>query len=393
MVGKFPLTLLGIFPPLLFAEDNKKLPQTGWELLFRPRLELVDVKDNGKRSAAALTSRISGTLFGRFRNLNWKIQLTASVVLYDRFSPERKDYEFVAEEDQIRPTELSVFWRREKYGFKLGRFRIKLDDERLIGSVDWRQMPQTFDAFYGFVEPISNLKIGLYYLFGRQGVLNTLSTTTFDKGQPFNYSPVVFVRYSPLKGTVISLLYVDLRKNSSTYGGNLSVKLNRVSIKAGFYGQRNRVAKKNSYLWRLFLDFPIKDFNFGLGYERFSKGFITPLTTLHKFNGWSDVFLKYTATSSDYGLTDFQGKIYYRSPFGTLGFIYHLFGSTEKLPSSSKRFGDEIDLLYKVSFGKNLSFLVKGARYVPNRKGCEESYCKETNKFWIALTFSFGGSF
>ena len=122
----------------------------------------------------------------------------------------------------------------------------------------------------------------------------------------------------------------------------------------------------------------------GAGYELLGgdtqRGFQAPLSTLHKFNGWADVFLNTPAT----GLED----VYFKagSTIGDLGLfkntsftaIYHNFSSD----AGGLEYGDEINLIATAKIGKVKS-LVKFADY------SAEDFAVDTQKIWVQLDYAF----
>jgi len=370
-----------------------------FDLLLRPRWEYVDIENNGLKTANAFTVKVAPKVqITPLKGLKFTTELTGVGVLYDHFSPQKKYYEFVAEENRLRVTELSVSYRWNFLNLKLGRFRVNINNQRFVGSVDWRQMPQTFDAVKVGIAPLKVAKLDFYYLFGRQGVLNKLSTKPFKRSEPINYSPVVNLTLKPYKGVKLAAYYLNLNKNSETLGGFGEIGFKPVKVHLEYAYQHNKVVSDNSPYWHGFLKANLKRIvplspTPVVGYEYLGKNFITPLATLHKFNGWSDIFLKYTAAKNSYGLKDIYGGLTLKPLKGTLAIFYHNFRSTKNLPNGTKKFGQEWDALYKISPIKNLSFLLKGAYYRPSHSEGSAPYNRKTVKLWFMITYKFATLF
>jgi len=384
-MAKKLLSVLVVFTSFSFSKDLTY----DWYLQFRPRWEHVEIKNDGKKTADALTTRIASRLEFRFKN--WKVfgELTAVLLLNRKFSPSKAGYEFVAEEERVRPTEFGLFYSSSLLNAKAGRFRINLNNQRFIGSVDWRQMPQTFDALYISMQTFKTFKGEFFYILGRKGVLNSLSTDTFKKNQPFNYSPVVNLVYKPLKELTFKLYYIDLKRNSLTIGGILNLNKLFFNFRGEYASQKNKLVGKNTDYFHLKLNKNFSKFSLTLGWEYLGKYLITPLATLHKFNGWNDVFLKYTAIDNAYGLKDFYISSSIFTSVGTLVFTLHNFRSVKTLPTSTRKFGNEYDFLYKVAPIKKLNLVMKSGIYNPEKENCSEFYCKRSFKFWIMLNYLF----
>lgn len=190
---------------------------------------------------------------------------------------------------------------------KVGRQFIILDNWRFVGDVGWRQNSQTFDAatvsngsipdteiFYGFVDQVNRI-------FGRKNPNGTFNGDT----HLMNASYYGLEDFGVLTG--YSYL-VDLENgaalSSQTYGASFSgvYELNddwSLVYRAEYANQsdyqRNPIDYNADY-YHFKLGVKFKDLTVKLGYEELGSddgliGFSTPLGTLHKFNGWADIFL------------------------------------------------------------------------------------------------------
>jgi len=126
------------------------------------------------------------------------------------------------------------------------------------------------------------------------------------------------------------------------------------------------------------------------GYELLSgdgkagKAFQTPMATLHKFNGWADLFLTTPQTATYGGLQDWYGGIAYKFdkvkalPGLNAAVIYHRFDSDY----GNVRYGDEWDasLGFKV---KRANLLAKYASY--NAKG----FGADKKILWLQAEFAY----
>jgi len=112
-----------------------------------------------------------------------------------------------------------------------------------------------------------------------------------------------------------------------------------------------------------------KGTSFGIGYENLGSdngvGFRTPLATLHKFNGFNDVFLN---TPPD-GLQDLYLYGGTKLPLGiALKAWVHWFGED----NGSFEYGNEIDIVLAKKINKKLSVLGKFASYQSDDFGADE---------------------
>jgi hypothetical protein len=170
-------------------------------LLFRPRYEYVD-EHNNKKNANALTTRVAiGAQIDKIfqvPNLSAYLEATYVGALIDDYYPQKGtsanisgNYATVADPDITRITEAYIKYKFNKTSFIFGRTRLNLDDQRFIGSVDWRQMPQTFGIIGIQDNTINNLNILLAGIYERKGVSdNQVSFDTMD--WKLDKMPIVF---------------------------------------------------------------------------------------------------------------------------------------------------------------------------------------------------------
>lgn len=274
-------------------------------------------------------------------------------------------------------TDLNQLWlayRNEELGqAKVGRQVYTLDDHRFIGHVGWRQNIQTFDALTAQVEPMEKIVLRGFLIDG----VNTVTAAHHDvEAHGINGS------YQLTDSHVLTAFYYSLQgREDLAVGSNDTAGIR-------FTGS----AKSGEFTWKYAFsyarqwennDYPGQDFshdyaaadvsaNFdwgslGAGYERLggngAHGFTTPLATLHKFNGFADVFL---GASAGGGLVNGLKDTYI---FASLTLpvakgirvqsIYHWFS-----PSRGEGdYGTEIDLVVGYSLTERLSLLSKYGDY------------------------------
>jgi len=407
-------------------------------LLFRPRYEYVD-EHNNKKNANALTTRVAiGAQIDKIfqvPNLSAYLEATYVGALIDDYYPQKgtsanisENYATVADPDITRITEAYIKYKFNKTSFIFGRTRLNLDDQRFIGSVDWRQMPQTFGIIGIQDNTINNLNILLAGIYERKGVSdNQVSFDTMD--WKLDKMPIIFnisYKFIPqLKLTgyayLLSAKYQDGKtfNGGNTYGINATgdIQLSK-DVKFSYLGeyaiQKDPYAKDGlATKPKIDADFyrvegKLSGYGFfaTLGYERFqgadkgeNAGFTTPFATLHAYEGWADKFLGYVATNMAYGLKDAYATIgYTHKDYGTLSLTYHKFDADKNqgydydkgqlLTLPSKNFGDEMDVLYTVNLTKRLNFLAKGAWY-NGKDSMPASIKNDLTKYWIQLTYKY----
>ena len=105
------------------------------------------------------------------------------------------------------------------------------------------------------------------------------------------------------------------------------------------------------------------------------KAFITPLATLHKFQGWNDKFLSTPASGIRDVYTGFSGKI-----LGTKStLIYHRFSAAD----GSANYGTEVDVSISKKISSHWSVLLKYSLYR------EDGLAADTTKVWAMITANF----
>ena len=101
----------------------------------------------------------------------------------------------------------------------------------------------------------------------------------------------------------------------------------------------------------------------GAGFEVMEAGFRTPVATVHKFNGFADVYTPIVGFAN--GLEDFYGYIGYTIPVGNgikTKLIYHTFDA-ESSAAAGENGGDEIDLVASYKINKYLNLVGKYGNY------------------------------
>lgn len=275
---------------------------------------------------------------------------------------------------------------------RAGRQRIILDDSRFVGNVGWRQNEQTFDAVRLTHTAIDDVTVSVAYLwqvnriFGDDSPMGRWNGDSFLANAGFE-SPV---------GTLTGFAYrVEIREaprlSTQTYGVRLAGRrpvgpsgvtvTYRVSA-AHQSDYRNNPQDYGQPYYLAALGVEKGGFSAGLNWESLGgNGTIavsTPLATLHKFQGWADVFL---ATPPD-GLTDLYGEIGYTwrtsRPRLRLGAVYHRFEAER----GGRHYGDEIDLVLALSWGE-YSLALKFADYDA------ADFAGDRRKIWVQTSVGF----
>jgi hypothetical protein len=270
-----------------------------------------------------------------------------------------------------------------------GRQRIILDDSRFIGNVGWRQNEQTYDGVYGSSSFMLDDFQGLYSyigwvrrIFGNQDY-KPGSSNTFDwhsKTHLINASysrfsfvkPVAFIYLVELDNPKSAALVSPVRAQSSaSYGFRLPG--------AWEFAEDWKLAYLGSYAYQMDYQNNPTDYSahyalidlkltwsklgtLGAGWEMLGSDdgtaqFKTPLATLHKWNGWADVFL---SSGGRNGLQDAYVTLAPKLPWELkMLLVYHHFRADE----GGYTLGNEFDARLSRSFTKHLNLMFKSAYF------------------------------
>ncbi|MEM7148032.1 MAG: alginate export family protein [Verrucomicrobiota bacterium] len=336
----------------------------------------------GRRPSNALTAR------GRFGLLTKKVSGFQLFAEYEgTLTPEREWYRGASVNGPADRTviadppshELNQLWLSfdgiEGINSKVGRQGINIDNQRYIGTVAWRQNMQTFDAAGLTLSPFEDFEI--YYafinrverIFGSGDIRNPAQTDFTGN------SHVVHLAYGGLPfGTLkVFAYFLDLHNragdanSNNSFGASLTgpLFLEDLSYYLEYGYQTNAFDSpldySANYFHAVLTQGGILDaFTGTVGYEYLGSdngvGYKFPLATLHKFNGFADVFL---STPPD-GLQDVYVTLGTKKlPWGIgLTGFYHFFFN-----DSGDKLGGEIDVVLTKDLPYGLKFLAKYANF------------------------------
>ncbi|MEM0928604.1 MAG: hypothetical protein AAGI89_04845 [Pseudomonadota bacterium] len=377
---------------------DKAIAETKPIFEYRLRYETVN-QDGFTENADALTSRIrAGFETGAFKNTKFLID-------FDHIEAHENDFNSTINGNTQFPvvpdpevTELNRFQLSntslDDTVITIGRQRIIHDDSRFIGNVGWRQNEQTFDAVRMVNTSVEGLTFDVTYvdqvnrIFGDDSPVGRWDSESFffdiDYKVPTEIAAVTISAYSYL---------LDFENDapgasSQTYGFQVLAKKGLFSGKARYAVQSDYGSQPIDYNTDyLNIEGTLSKSGFGgtIGYEVLGsddgvKAFSAPLSTLHKFNGFADLFL---ATPAD-GLEDIYGTISYTAKnVGPAKMIkafatYHEFSSDV----GGVDFGDEFNAVLVARFGRTTA-LFKYADYKA------EEFAGDNAKFWAQIDWIF----
>jgi hypothetical protein len=259
----------------------------------------------------------------------------------------------------------------------LGRQKFDLLNQRFVGAVDFRQNQQTFDALRVTNASITNLTVDYLYLsrihkvFGDDNPLGDIDSDSHVLAATYDGGPL-----GKLTGYGLLLDFEETPAASSATWGLRYAGTKVLDKEAGFsISLVGEFALQRDYANNPFdydeayvngeATVAVGRWSAILAYERLGGdgaiGFSTPLATLHKFQGFADVFL----TTPAAGVEDLNATVAYQwksGPFGADGRLYAVYHDFES-ERGGVEFGREVNAGVNLSLGKHWSAEIKGAIY------------------------------
>ena len=370
---------------------------------IRPRYEFVNT-NNAVKDASAFTNRLTlGVNADLFQVDGLSTYLEATNVAgsgnyWDLSNGDIGDkgvYNVVADPSQTRITQAYIDYAFGKTLVRAGRQGVNLDNQRFIGTVNWRQMPQTYDAAAVINNGVENLSLLAAYVWHVNTIFD--ADTVKPVGDGFDTGTVLFhASYKMMNALILTGYAYMIEDTHDTYGiaatgkfalgehAGLSYRAEYAKQKDPSFENLKSGTTADADYYNLEATLNMSGFLAGARYEVLGTGnggnaaFSTPLATLHGQNGWADIFL---GTPKD-GLVDVNGMIGYKAKrFGVAKIVYHDFSSDK----GNTNYGTETDVLYKnkISAVKGLSGMLKASFYNA------DAYKVDTTKYWVMLDYKF----
>jgi hypothetical protein len=307
----------------------------------------------------------------------------------------RPDRAVVADPENLELNRLQLQYKAGKNTVTVGRQRINLDDQRWVGSVAWRQNEQTFDAARGEVQ-LGPVAADVTYAISQRTIFGEDAGPRTALDGDFLFAGLAS-KLGPIQGKLFAyLLDYDapffIANSSQTWGGILSGSVpldgtRKLNLRASYGRQSDHGDNPFDYAadyWSFESGSRIAGFDVTAGWEKLGsnrgRAVQTPMATLHKFNGWADLFLTTPAS----GLEDayvtvgrkFDEVKLVRGLSAMLAF--HQFDSA----IGDIEYGTEWDASLSFKLGK-VGLLLKYASY--DAKG----FGTDTRKLWLQTEWAF----
>lgn len=316
-------------------------------------------------------------------------------------SQRRTAYSAIPDPENIELNRLQLQYKGKAVTVTVGRQRINLDDQRFVGAVGWRQNEQTFDAarIEAKLGPVSfdgTYAISQRTIWGYEGE----GRTAFDGDFVFLGAAA---KLGPVQVKAFAyLLDYDLKEqpgalavamaDTQTYGLRATsslplatgVKLNLAASYANQSDWQNGPVNFSADYIALEGGLAFKRLGVIAGWEQKGsnngRAVQTPMATLHKFDGWADLFL----VTPNNGLEDtYVGATYKFDQIKAIpglnaAVTYHKFQSD----IGGVDFGHEWDASIGFRISK-VNVLAKYAAYTARGFGLN------TKKFWLQAEVAF----
>jgi hypothetical protein len=373
---------------------------SGLKPIIDARLRYENVEQAGfANDANAVTLRVrAGVQTGKIAGFSLLAEAEGIAHLTEDFNDTingKTTLPTIADPDGLELNRLQIdYTGLEKTAFTVGRQRINLDNQRFVGAVGFRQNEQTFDAARVTTTIVPNLDAT--YIFFNQ--VNRVFGHKSPQGEFTGDSHLINAGYAiPNIGKLTAYSYLlDFNESQTLSTASYGLRF------AGKYAINKDVAVVYEAEYAKQKDYKDNPLNLNLDYlhgeagatwKGFSalggveslegngvRGFATPLATLHKWQGYADVFL---TTPAD-GIVDWYGKVGYETPVSwgpataVSGAVWYHGYSAER---GGRDLGDELNIEARVGFGKQFALFAKYADYngVPG--------FASRSKFWLALEF------
>ncbi len=373
---------------------------------FRYRFENVDQKNAlNDANASTLKSRIIYNT-KKYRDLTAMVEVDdVTAIGNDGYYSLRNDQagkrSVVADPEG---TEINQAWINysgvDDTNIKYGRQRINLDNQRFIGGVGWRQNEQTYDGLHVSNASVKDLELSYAYIYNVNRIFGPDEAAS---GQPpadlDSRAHVINAQYKGLPlGTLSAYGYLlDFKDADELSNKTLGVRFSgKQKIDNDFsalytleYAMQDDYGDNISYDADYYLlegGVSFQNITAKIGYEVLEgdpaegdpendRAFITPLATLHKFQGWADQFLGTPGS----GIEDTYVHASVKAFGATMTAVYHEFD----MESGGGSHGDELDVAIVKKFSKHVTGLLKYADYNADQSNVD------TEKLWIQAVISF----
>ncbi len=390
--------ILGLFllSGLLQAGDSKRPGSLHLAADFRYRAEAVDQEGFDRNAlASTLRSRLTVTMTPA-ATWSWVLELDDVRALgaerYNSTSNGRSRYPVVADPEGTDLNRAALAWRGRGITLRAGRQRIAHGSERFLGGVAWRQNEQTYDGLRLRWEPADSWSMDASYVATVRRIFGP-----DDGAQPANWDgDSLFLRgeWQPAAGlTLRPFAYrvdvdpdagfppaatVDNSSDTVGVGGDWSA--GPLTLEGAYARQWDQGASTLDYAAGYYLAraaYEHRGVRLELSREVLGgdkgSGFRTPLATLHKFQGWADVFLTTPAGGIEDTSLALEG--------GTRALSWRVVTHRFRAEQGNQEYGREFDLNVHWRLNDRLSLQFRFADF--DGHGAGDDAFRDVRKAWF----------
>ncbi|WP_196137979.1 alginate export family protein [Aliikangiella sp. G2MR2-5] len=361
------------------------------DVSFRYRIETVD-QESMVEDAQASTLRTRATIKTKWNDKFDSVLEFDDVteIGMDEFNagqgntPDRSQYPVVADPEGTEVNQAFVRYNGDSTKVAYGRQRILIENQRFVGGVGWRQNEQTYDGL------TVNTKFGeVNFNYAYVSNVNRIFGEDVDAGDHEHNTHLINADMKLGDGKLSG--YYFAIENETAQGASNDTFGVRYSGKAGTFAYTAELATQsagsdnpNDYDASYYLlegAYKPDGYSIGAGIEVLGgdsangQGFTTSLATLHKFQGWADVFLGTPAS----GIEDMYLNGSVKLGEFNLKAVYHTFATDE----GGVDLGTEFDLALSRKINKKTSMLIKYASFDSDN----ELLYSSRDKMWFMLTY------
>lgn len=313
----------------------------------------------------------------------------------------RPQFATVADPETVELNRLQLQYKGKAVTLTLGRQRINLDDQRWVGNAGWRQNEQTYDAVRGEAK-LGPVSLDATYAISQRSIYGIDGGPRQSYGGDFvllgagaKLGPVNLKTFAYLLDYDEAFFFAN---SSQTYGARATAAFplapkTKLDLAVSYARQSDYGSAPVAYA----ADYVAAEggvdhrgLSAFVGWEKLGadghaaggvgRAVQTPMATLHKFNGWADIFL----TTPNQGLDDLYAGATYKFdglkvlPGLNAAVTWHRFDSDIR----NIHYGDEWDASLGFRLGQ-VALLAKYADYEARGFGVD------TRKLWLQAEFKY----
>ncbi|WP_162883992.1 alginate export family protein [Chromatocurvus halotolerans] len=363
---------------------------------FRYRAESVDLS-GAAEDALASTLRSRLTLTGKpATGWSWVVEVDDVRVIgaerYNSTGNGQTHYPIVADPEGTDLNRAALAWHHTDVSLRAGRQRIVHGSERFVGGVAWRQNEQTYDGLRGQWQLSETASLDMSYVGAVRRIFGP-----DDGAQPASWDgDSLFLRavWQPTDDIELRPFAYRLDVNADAdFGPALTVdnSTDTVGIEADWSVGPLTLRGAYARQWEhgdSTLDYAA-NYSLAQGIYRFgavqveiarevlgsdsNTGFRTPLATLHKFQGWADVFLTTPADGIEDTSLAFQGSVE--------DLTWRVVGHRFEADRGDAGYGHEFDLDVSWQMNERLSFQFRFAVFDADSAAARQY--RDVRKAWF----------